>query len=104
MIRPSRRDVMIGASAFLAVAIPILVLWPDALPETHTPVEHLTRLVSPATLALVLDGGLDRFECCLTALRLHIFGDEFVNRQSGRRALCVKGRRNQCGQQQKKKT
>jgi len=52
MIRPSRSNIMIGASAFLAVAIPILMLWPDAVPEPHTPVEHLTRLVSPATLAL----------------------------------------------------
>ena len=52
MIRPSRSNIMMGASALLAVVIPIFVLWPDAVPEPPTPVEHVTRLVSPATLAL----------------------------------------------------
>jgi len=52
MKRPSQREIMIGASAFLALAIPTVLLWPSAVPETPVTAMHLTRLVSPAMLAL----------------------------------------------------
>jgi len=52
MRRPSQREIMIAASAFIALAIPTVLLWPSAVPETPVAAMHMTRLVSPAMLAL----------------------------------------------------
>ena len=52
MKRTSQPEIMIGASGLLALAIPTVLLWPSAVPETPAPPMHMTRLVSPAMLAL----------------------------------------------------